>query len=78
MLENSFRPQFHIEFPRSLVCTVLLLENCSLTLTSPRFAFSGGSNVTLEGSVDPYSGWVHSYGQKVESTLLTANIRVLK
>ena len=32
--------------------------------------FSGGSNVTLEGSRDPQWGWVNSHGQQVGETLL--------
>ena len=32
-----------------------------------RFEFTGGSNVTLEGSTDPHWGWVNSYGQQVRS-----------
>lgn len=30
-----------------------------------RFKFIGGTNVTLEGSRDPNSGWVNSHGQQV-------------
>ncbi len=51
--------------------------NSNLTLTFPRFAFSGGSNVTLEGSTDPHWGWVNSYGQQVESKILISRDRVL-
>ena len=41
--------------------------NGDLTPILSRFMFTGGSNVTLEGSTDPYWGWVNSYGQQVES-----------
>lgn len=40
------------------------LVNRNLTST-PRFRFTGGTNVTLEGSRDPHWGWVNSYGQQV-------------
>jgi hypothetical protein len=41
------------------------------TLISPtgRFRFSGGTNVTLEGSTDPHWGWVDAHGQQVNSTM---------
>ena len=41
------------------------LSNGNLTPTFRRFMFTGGSNVTLEGSQDPRWGWVNSHGQQV-------------
>lgn len=49
----------------------------NFTLTLFRFKFTGGSNVTLEGSKDSDWGWVDSHGQQVEEKLLITGGRVL-
>ena len=36
---------------------------------SLRFKFTGGYNVTLEGSKDPHGGWINGNGQKVGEKL---------
>jgi hypothetical protein len=41
------------------------LLNSDLTSTGLRFTFTGGSNVTLQGSQQPNWGWVDSNGQQV-------------
>ena len=45
-------------------------------LAYSRFAFSGGSNVTLEGSQASNWGWVNANGQKVGGKSLIADPRV--
>ena len=45
-------------------------SNGNVIPISLRFKFMGGTNVTLEGSRDPNSGWVNSHGQKVGDKML--------
>ena len=47
----------------------LSFRNSNFTPTSLRFYFNTGTNVTLEGSQDPHSGWVDSHGQQVRERL---------
>jgi hypothetical protein len=54
-----------------------LLSDGNFTPTFLRFTFTGGSNVTLEGSTDPSWGWVSSHGQQVREKTLIINGRVL-
>ena len=42
-----------------------------------RFTFSGGFNITLEGSEDLHCGWVNSHGQQVGEKLLICGGRAL-
>ena len=60
---------FRTVLPRKMVSSYSFLPNDIFTLTSLRFQFSGGSNVTLEGSQDPHWGWVNSHGQQVGEKL---------
>jgi hypothetical protein len=68
---------FCTEFPRKLVSSRPFLPNDDFNSTFPRFTFTGGTNVTLEGSRDPQWGWVDSHGQQVGEKLLIAGGRVL-
>lgn len=38
---------------------------CPSGSRNSRFAFTGGNNVTLRGSLDPEWGWVDAHGQAV-------------
>ena len=46
-------------------------RNSNFTPTSLRLFLNTGTNVTLEGSQDPHSGWVDSHGQQVREKLST-------
>ena len=67
---------FTIGLPGILVSSHHILPNGNLTPTRFRFAFSGGTNVTLEGSQDPNWGWVNANGQKVGENLLIIGPRI--
>jgi hypothetical protein len=71
---NSMNIFFCAELPRALVCAAPCPQTSILHSDFPtgRFQFSGGTNVTLEGSTDPHWGWVDSHGQQVKSTMLIA------
>ena len=68
---------FSTEFHGTLVGSCPSLPNGNLMVEFFRFMFSGGSNVTLEGSGDPQWGWVDSHGQQVREKLLVTSHCVL-
>ena len=76
IFSNPLSTPFRVEFPRILVCAASRPQ-AGTSPAFPRFAFTGGSNVTLEGSTNPSWGWVNSHGQQVESKMLIASDRVL-
>lgn len=71
------RSSLTVEFPGALVSSFPLASDENLTPACFRFAFSGGSNVTLKGSQDPNWGWVNSNGQQVGEKLLTTDLGCL-
>jgi len=76
---SAYPEFFFTEFHGTLVGSRPFFPNGSFTLTFLRFMFKGGSNVTLEGSKDPCSGWVDSHGQQVrEKLLVTGGCMLIK
>lgn len=68
---------FRTGFLRILVGARPFLSNGDLMPTFLRFPFTGGYNVTLEGSRDPRWGWVNSHGQQVGKKISITGDRVL-
>ena len=69
---TSLTIPFHPEFLRILVRDTTSPQTVTSSVFH-RFKFTGGSNVTLEGSVDPHWGWVDSHGQQVKNKISIVN-----